>query len=292
MVEQFLQYLKSNQNYSEHTLIAYRNDLIQANEFYKKTFELELGGKLEGKMIRGFVVDLMERGVSSTSIHRKISAQKSFFKHLLRIGVVTKNPTIGITLPKKRKSLPKFVGKADMEFILDAERFTNDFFGQRDKAILECFYFTGIRRAELLNLKETDFDVYQGTLRVLGKRAKERLVPLTSGFNKSLQNYLEAKRSSEKGVSEYLFCTNSEKKMYPKFVYNLVNKYLSTSKTSKKSPHVLRHTFATHMLNNGADLNSIKELLGHESLVTTQVYTHNTIDKLKNIYKQAHPKGE
>jgi integrase/recombinase XerC len=231
----------------------------------------------------------MEQKIVPRSVNRKITTLKTFYKFLLRQGVVAENPMLKIQSPKTSKRLPVFVEKEGMDILLDSIDFGDDFEGQRNKLIIEIFYSTGMRLTELVNLKQLDVDLYQSHLKVLGKRNKERIIPFNPILKEQIKIYLQAKPTLN---DEFLFITSSGAKMYDKLVYRIVNAYLSQITTvDKKSPHVLRHTFATHMLNNGANLNSIKELLGHASLSATQVYTHNTVEKLKNIHKQAHPKA-
>jgi integrase/recombinase XerC len=242
-------------------------------------------------MIRSWLVHLIEQEVVARSVNRKLSTLKSFYKFLIREGELVENPIHKITPPKTSKHLPVFVEKDKMETLFDKIAFGEGYPGIRDKMIMEMFYSTGMRLSELVNLKETDLDFHHDTIKVLGKRNKERLIPFSKKFETLLKSYLDCKKISFGEVND-LFLTDRGRKVYSKMIYNIVIKHLSAVTTlGKKSPHVLRHTFATHLLNNGAELNAVKELLGHASLAATQVYTHNTIDKLKRIYKQAHPKA-
>jgi integrase/recombinase XerC len=286
----FIHYLQFEKRLSKHTLVAYNNDLTQFLEYLHTTYQVNTVEEINHTLIRSWVVHLMEQKVSPRSVNRKITTLKTFYKYLLRQNVVTQNPMLKILSPKTSKRLPVFVEKENMEHLFkQMEEFSYNFEGQRNKLIIELFYATGIRLSELINLKQANVDMYNCQLKVLGKRNKERIIPFTNKFKKSIEHYLNFKMDLPQ---EYLLVTEKGKKLNEKFVYTLVNNYLSQVTTiDKKSPHVLRHTFATHMLNNGADLNAIKELLGHTSLSATQVYTHNTIEKLRNIHKQAHPKG-
>jgi integrase/recombinase XerC len=232
---------------------------------------------------------MMEQKISARSINRKITTLKTFYKYLLRQGLVTENPMLKIQPPKTSKKLPVFVEKEKMDLLLDNVTFEEGEEGQRNRLIIELFYATGMRLSELINLREKDVDLYSGQLKVLGKRNKERIIPFSNELKRTIESYHAIKSFKD---SEFLLVNSSGEKLYEKLVYKIVKQYLSLVTTiDKKSPHVLRHTFATHMLNNGADLNAIKELLGHANLSATQVYTHNTVEKLKNIHKLAHPKA-
>lgn len=291
--EEFLQYLRFTKRFSEHSVLAYKNDLEAINQFAIEQFEISTPRAWSYMMIRSWIVSLMDSGLDPRSVNRKISALRSFFRFMLKEGMVSENPTRKITGPKTSKKLPVFVDQSATIHLLDHLEFGEDFKGQRDKLIIETFYRTGIRLSELLGLRAKDVDLQNQTFKVLGKRNKERIIPFASNFSVSLSAYLMVRSGlTETENSEYLFCMENGEKIYPKYVYRLVNKSISEVCTlTKKSPHVLRHTFATHMLENGADLNAIKEILGHANLSATQVYTHNTIEKLKNIHSQAHPRG-
>jgi len=233
----------------------------------------------------------MELNTSPKTINRKISTLKSFYKFLLKKGIINYNPLLKVVTPKVPKRLPLFVSENDMQNLLDKIEFENSFEGKRNKLILELFYVSGIRLTELINLKINDIDLENSLVKVLGKRNKERLIPINKTFILNLKSYLNEAKNIRKS-NNYVFLTLKGEKIYQKLVYRIVNYYLSIVTTiSKKSPHILRHTFATHMLNNGADLNAIKEILGHSSLAATQVYTHNSLKKLKTIYNQAHPRA-
>jgi len=288
----FFNYLQYEKRFSAHTLKAYQTDLGQFSTYLQAEFDIDDPAEANHQVIRSWVVQLMEEGQAATSVNRKISALKTFYRFLTREGRVEDNPMSKIVAPKSGSKLPVFVEQKHTDNLFDQIDFENDFDGTRDRLILELFYHTGMRRAELMNLKEQDVDWHTNTLKVLGKRNKERLIPFGPELAGALQNYLKQKR--DKGLTnEHLLVTAKGAKLYPKLVYRVVNRYLSlVTSVGKKSPHVLRHTFATHMLNNGADLNAIKELLGHANLSATQIYTHNSFDKLKTIYKTAHPRAE
>ena len=291
-VEEFLNYLKFEKRCSPHTQVSYQTDLIQFTDFTLEKENCEDILQVDHKMIRRWIVFLFESGITSRSINRKLSTLKSFFKYLLKAKLVIHNPLDKVIAPKINKRLPEFVDDKQMDILLDEIAFGDDNTGKRNKMIIELFYFTGIRLSELINLKEADIDLYSQTIKVLGKRNKERIIPINKEFFDSLKYFIKNKHDSDTKDCDYLFCNKSGRPLKPMAVYRIVNEYLKLiSSTDKKSPHVLRHTFATHMLNRGADLNAIKELLGHANLSATQVYTHNTFEKLTKIYKQAHPRA-
>jgi integrase/recombinase XerC len=241
--------------------------------------------------VRAWMISLIERGCVTSTVHRKMSALRAFFRYMRKHGMSSTDPMSGVKLPKKAKQLPVFVAEEALDRLLDDYQFGDNFSGVRDRTIIEFLYLTGMRRSELISLRDEDVDLSSGQVRVTGKRNKQRVIPLVGSFIKSLEVYLES-RSKAGHAGDCFFVTEKGNKMYDKGVYNIVKRYLSMVTTvEKKSPHVLRHTFATHMLNHGADLNSIKELLGHASLSATQVYTHNTFEQLKKVYKQAHPRA-
>lgn len=290
--EKFLQFIQIEKRYSENTLLSYKKDLEQFQVFLHLQYGDVQPEQAVFHQVRSWVVYLMQEGVNPRSINRKLSTLRSFYKYLLRTGVIQQNPMQGLQGPKTSKRNPPFVPESGMAQLLDKLVFPEGFEGVRDRTLLETFYFTGIRRAELMGIREKDIDFGMHTLKVLGKRNKERLIPLSPVLEEQLKKYIREK--SEAGfVSENLFVDNKGRPVQARFVYSLVNKYLSAVTTiERKSPHILRHTFATHMLNNGAELNAIKEIMGHASLAATQVYTHNSLEKLKQVHKKAHPRSK
>lgn len=291
--ESFLKYLKFEKRYSNHTLSSYETDLDQYIDFCMKQNDFNKDINTNHYLIRKWIVELIENGLSTRTVNRKISSLKSYYKFLIRNNHVQINPMDKVLQPKFNKSLPHFVEEKQMDLLLDRVDFDDTMSGQRDKLIIEVLYSTGIRLNELINIKLKDFDEHKSTILVLGKRNKERLIPLSVELNKIVSRFIILRQEKFSDISnDYLFITEKGEQLYPKFVYRLVNKYLSMVTTiDKKSPHILRHTFATIMLNNGADLNAIKEFLGHSNLSATQIYTHNSFEKLKSIYKQAHPRA-
>jgi integrase/recombinase XerC len=291
-VIEFLQYLKVEKRYSEHTLLAYSKDLEQFGGYLNNTYGISSINLAKPPQIRSWLVSLMEAGLKTRSVNRKLSSLKTFFLYLNKNQIQKDNPLHKVNSPKNSKRLPSFIIQDQMETLHD-EMPENSFSSIRAKAIIELLYGTGIRLSELINLNILDINLIAGTIKVLGKRNKERIIPVTDHLVKIMERYLQ-ERMQIKGIDHnFVLITDKGKKIYPKLVYRIVNKDLSRiTSADKKSPHVLRHTFATHMLNNGAGLNEIKEILGHSSLSATQVYTHNTIEKLKNVYNQAHPRAK
>ena len=291
--ESFLQYLKAEKRYSPHTVKSYSNDLDKFSMFLINKGQPEDPLEASSYDIRAWIVDLIGNDYSAVSVHRKISCLRVFFKYMRKEGLIEGDPMQKVALPKREKRLPVFVEEKSMSNLLDEYNFSDDFAGIRNKTMIEMLYLTGMRRAELIGLKDNDIDLAALTVRVTGKRNKQRIIPLVKSFVITLEDYINKRDEAiEKKENEWFFVTDKGNKLYDKFVYNKVKRYLSAVTTSdKKSPHVLRHTFATHMLNRGADLNSIKELLGHANLSATQIYTHNTFEKLKKTYTQAHPRA-
>ena len=286
-LKNFLDYISKEKRYSIHTLTSYKTDLNQFFLFLNTEFSISDPTKVTFKIIRNWISHLLDTGLKSVTVNRKISSIKSYFKFIEMSGYSNYNPTLKLISPKTSKRLPVFVEKNNIDNLLDNNFFNEDFEGRRDKLIIELFYFTGIRLSELLNIKISDINFNNSSVKVLGKRNKERLIPLNFELAKNLKNFI-----SENNLSKFLFTDINHKKLYPKKVYRIVNYYISkVSSLKKRSPHILRHSFATHMLNNGADINAIKELLGHANLSATQIYTHNSIAKLKSVHNQAHPKG-
>jgi integrase/recombinase XerC len=291
--ELFLNYIKFEKRYSLNTFCAYKKDLEQFFTFLLSAYQTEDEISINHLMIRSWLVYLMENKINPRSVNRKITTLKSFFKFLKKEGVIVENPMSKILSPKTNKRLPVFVEKDKMDQLFDNIIFENTYIDQRNRLILELFYATGMRITELVNIQMKDIDIYNSNLKVLGKRNKERIIPFSNKIKETIIQYLALKNQYFPTIPENsFFLTKGGKKIYQKLVYRVVNYYLSMITTiDKKSPHVLRHTFATHMLDNGADINAIKEILGHANLSATQIYTHNTIEKLKTIYKQAHPKA-
>ena len=292
-IQSFLDYLKFEKRYSGHTLISYETDLKDFFDFLQTTFGETPIKLISHTFIRSWLAQLKENGLVSKSINRKISTLKSFFKYHLKNGVIEETPMSKIITPRSGKRLPVFIKEEDIARLIASIQHTEDWKGLNVKMIITLFYVTGMRLSELVNLKEKQVDSGKLQIKVLGKGNKERIIPLNIELIKSIQEYLKLKKKEFDNPEEFLLVTGKGKKMYPKYVYLLVRKYLGKElKTlDKKSPHVLRHSFATHLANNGADLNAVKELLGHSSLASTQIYTHNTIEKLKNVHKKAHPKS-
>ncbi len=292
--ESFLQYLQIEKRYSPHTVRSYKNDLDQ---FYSYLSDHDIPGEPSGitsGAVRQWIVSMLADDYSTVSVHRKISCLRVFFKYLRKEGVIKADPLEKVVLPKRKKTLPSFVEEKALDNLLDDYDFGEGFEGIRNRTIIEMLYLTGMRRAELINLRNADVDLAEGTLKVIGKRNKQRIIPIVIPYIKRLEEYRRIRNEHAADDPDgWFFLTGKGNKLYDKFVYNTVTRYLSMVTTiEKKSPHVLRHTFATHMLNRGADLNSIKELLGHANLSATQIYTHNTFDKLKEVYNKRHPRGK
>jgi len=293
MIQSFIDYLKFEKHYSPHTIRSYQDDLVQFFDYIALQFgEQSLKG-ITPPLIRSWLASLKEEGVSNRSITRKISTLKSFFKYQMRSGEVEQSPMIAITSPKISKRLPVYVEQQDIAALFGSISFPDDWEGWTDRLLLAVFYHTGIRLSELLHLQERQVDRGNRNIKVLGKGNKERIIPVGPVLMGEIEAYCLKKRAEfESPDVQYLFVGKKGKKLYQKYVDRVVKKYLSEVTTiDKKSPHVLRHSFATHLMNAGAELNSVKELLGHSSLAATQVYTHNTIEKLKDVYKKAHPKA-
>lgn len=292
-IQPFIEFIQVEKRYSTHTILSYSKDLEQFQVFCRLQYQLEDIDYATYQHIRSWIVHLMNEKITPKSINRKISTLRSYYKFCLKRQFIKTSPVYGIQGPKVPKRNPVFVPESQMNKLFDQLKFPDDFEGHRDKMILELFYCTGMRKAELIGLKLNDIDFYQGTIKVLGKRNKERLIPAVPLLLSSIKKYLELRAIEKFSIeTNILFISLKGKSLNPGKVYTIVNKYLQGVTTvEKKSPHILRHTFATHMLNNGADINGIKEILGHSSLAATQVYTHNSFERLKNIHKKAHPKG-
>ncbi|MFN3490239.1 MAG: tyrosine-type recombinase/integrase [Emticicia sp.] len=293
MVSFFLQHIKYEKRLSHHTVTAYEGDLKQFSAFLLFQYEFKEPEKADFQMIRSWIVALVDEKIENRSINRKIATLRTFYNFLLRHQSITTDPMLKIKALKTDKTLPKYVEEKPMENLLDDMEFSDDFSGLRDKLVLELLYGTGMRLAELIGLKITDLNLYNNTLMVLGKRNKQRIIPVNKSLIEAIKKYLTLRTDIiDDTTNTHLIVTDSGTQAYPVFIQRLVKKYLSlVTSLEQRSPHVLRHTFATHLLNRGADLNAIKDLLGHTSLAATQVYTHNSIEKLKKVFKQAHPKA-
>ena len=289
----FFDYLRFEKRYSAHTLISYQTDLEEFFLFSKEQFSVSSVQGVNYNMVRSWLALLKEQGISTRTINRKISSLRSFFKFQMREGVIDQSPMTQVVTPKNGKRLPVFVKKEDMkELIAMLTSSTEDWDSMNARTLITIFYSTGMRLAELLNLKDAHIDLPRKTVKVLGKGNKERMIPLIPAAIDVIRTYQSQKKKVFERTDDRFLVTPKGRKLYPRYAYNLVNKYLSQVKTlDKKSPHVLRHSFATHLVNQGADLNAVKELLGHSSLAATQVYTHNSIEKLREVHKKAHPRA-
>ena len=292
LVDSFLEYLRLERNYSERTIVSYETDLREFEEYFQ---EVDAGldfKKIDADIVRRWMVHLMDEGRAATSVNRKLSTLRSFYRFLLRRKEVVINPMLKVVGPKKKKPLPFFVREKDMDRLLDESLFEEGFEGCRDRLILEMFYATGMRLSELIGLNDADVDLSAKLIKVTGKRNKQRLIPFGNEMEEDLLIYIKVRNETLPEGTKAFFVRKNGMRMYPLQVYRLVRKSLSKVVTLKKrSPHVLRHTFATAMLNGKAEMRAVKELLGHESLVTTEVYTHTTFEELKKVYELAHPRA-
>jgi integrase/recombinase XerC len=284
-IQPFLEYLKFEKRFSRHTIISYQTDLIAFFDYLQLSYNGISFDQLSHIYIRGWLASLKEKGMTAKSINRKISSLRSFFKYQIKMGLIEQTPMTKI-------NAPKFIAKKDIATLFDQVEFSDDWKGKTARLIFLLFYNTGMRLSELINLKQENIDFSNHSIKVLGKGNKERIIPMGNELFNEIKNYIDSKKEIENKNTVILLINEKGKILAPRSVYAIVKHYLSLVTTiDKRSPHILRHSFATHLSNNGADLNAIKELLGHSSLAATQVYTHNTIEKLKNIYKQAHPKA-
>lgn len=292
-IKSFINYIRVEKRYSEHTVRAYSDDLVQFSEYLEKEFPSTNILSAGQASVRKWVLHLLDGNTGPRSLRRKLSSLNTYYKYCLKQKRIEKNPVSGIVLPRLEKNLPEFINNTSIDNLFSSPQFREGFQGLRDRLVLELFYATGMRLSELTGLELDSYDPSRREIRVLGKRNKERLIPLTEMVIQVLEEYLLARRENFPGVEHnQLIVTNTGAPSYPRMIQRLVRKYLVQSTTlEKKNPHLLRHTFATHMLNNGADLNAVKELLGHANLAATEIYTHNTYEKLKSIYKQAHPRA-
>ena len=291
-IQKFIRYLKFEKRYSIHTQKAYEVDLVQFNDYLESEYESSM---LEATdvMIRSWMMSMIGSSCSKRSLNRKLSSLRQFYKYALRNNLLANNPMLRVISMKTDKKIPSFISEKEMTHLLEDVNYSDDYEGVRDKAILQMFYYTGMRLSELIALKVDDIDFSLNQVKVLGKRSKERIIPLLNTHLLDLKRYLSVREDFFSPPKSHLFLTTSGNILYPKLVYRFVNSYISrVSNVSQRSPHVLRHAFATHMLNDGADLNAVKEILGHVSLTSTQIYTHNSAEQLKKVYKQAHPRGD
>jgi integrase/recombinase XerC len=292
VIQPYLDYLKFAKRYSKHTVISYQTDLISFFDYVLTQYGETPLNQLSHIYIRSWLASLKDEGLTSKSINRKISSLKSFFKYQLKTGTIKQTPMVKIVSPKNEKRLPNFVADKDIKTLFEHVEFPDTWQGQTERLLMLLFYNTGMRLSEVINLKDSQVNFASQALKILGKGNKERIVPVSPEILKEIKIYQQARNSLIINRPDLLLMTEKGKPLAARSVYSSVKKYLSLVTTiEKRSPHVLRHTFATHLMNNGADLNAVKELLGHSSLAATQVYTHNTIEKLKNIYKKAHPKA-
>lgn len=292
-ITSFLDYLKYEKRYSQHTIISYQNDLEQFFTYLANEYDCPPVSEIIPTFVRSWLAGMREDKISPKTLNRKISTLKSFFRFLMKLGELQQSPMTTIIAPKVGKRLPTFVAEKDMQTLQQDVEFPDTWQGKTDQLLLNIFYATGMRLSELINLQEKHIDFSNAQLKVLGKGNKERILPVSNDLCQQIKAYITDKQKLATEItSNTLFINEKGKILYPKYVYKVVKTQLNKVTTiNKKSPHVLRHTFATHLTNNGADLNAVKELLGHSSLAATQIYTHNTIEKLKDIYKKAHPKA-
>lgn len=291
-IESFANYLKYERQYSDHTITSYVKDIDQYTQYLITHLDLTDIGLANHLHVRSWVVHLMDNDYAAKSVNRKLSSIKTFYKYQKKIGQLLTNPAAKINGPKLSKRLPTVVRKDDIDRGLAVLEEQNTFEAQRDLMLINLLYQTGIRRAELINLKDTDVNVSRKSIKVLGKGNKERLIPISVDLSNMIEGYIALRDAEFDNCDEFLIVTDRGKKMYPKFVYGKVKRWISgVSTVEKRSPHILRHSFATHLADNGAELNAIKELLGHSSLAATQIYTHNSIERLKDVYNKAHPRA-
>ena len=294
LIEKFIDYLQIEKNYSSNTLSAYKKDLIEFKNFINENFDKYPIEHAEYKAIRLWIVELVNKNLSNRSINRKVSSLKSFYKFLVKTDTIGSSPLLAHSPLKQSKKIQVPFSKEEINSLLDSDSFKNDFRGVLQKTIITFFYFTGVRRIELINIKESDINMDSSTIRIMGKRSKERIIPMLPKLKKSIVDYLYL-RSQEfnKETLEYLFVSRTGDQLSEKYVYRTVNEYFKlVSPKVKKAPHVLRHSFATHLINEGADINSVKELLGHSSLSATQVYSHTSMERIKEVFKNSHPRAK
>lgn len=293
--QDFIDYLTCEKRVSVHTAAAYRTDLEQFFAYMKDRLAISSLQDIGSGDIRSWVISIIDdENLSARSANRKMCAVRAFYKYAIRTGLAEHNPATAVITPRYRAKLPEYIAEKDMETLFAADIFPDTFEGLRDRTVIELFYATGIRLSELANIRRQDIDLYTDTVKVSGKRDKERIIPFGSRMHALMDGYLKLfeREHAQGNENYYIFVAANGKHIYPKAVYRIVKRYLDTVTTvSRRSPHTIRHTFATHLLNNGADIYAIKEILGHTSLAATQIYTHNSVEQLKSIYKQAHPRA-
>lgn len=289
----FLNFLISEKRYSSYTIRAYKDDLTQFFSFLTGQYESPDLSEISTAMVKTWLAGLKSGGMQAKSLNRKLSALRSFFKFELAGERIRSSPADQIIAPKNRKRLPAYVSEQDMQRLLQETEFAPGFEGSTEKLAIQIFYLLGLRLSELIHLREEQFNFYASSLKLLGKGNKERVLPITPALAAAVETYIASKPVFDKPSENWLFVDQKGEKLRPKYLYLMVKKYLALVTTlEKKSPHILRHSFATHLMNNGADLNAVKDLLGHSSLASTQVYTHTSIARLQEIHRKAHPKGK
>ena len=294
LIEKFIEYLQIEKNYSVNTLSAYKKDLLEFQKFINENYDKCVIENVDYKTIRSWIVLLVNKKLSNRSINRKVSSLKSFYKFLVKTDTISSSPLIAHSPLKQSKKIQVPFSIDEIGALLDSNFFQNDYRGVLQKTIISFFYFTGVRRIELINLKTSDINMNSSTIRIMGKRNKERIIPMLPKLKESINEYLKIKSQEfNYKISEYLFISKSGIRLSEKYVYRTVNEYFKlVSPKVKKAPHVLRHSFATHLINEGADINSVKELLGHSSLSATQVYTHTSMERIKEVFKNSHPRAK
>tara|TARA_B100000614_G_scaffold38291_1_gene30662 strand:- start:603 stop:1490 length:888 start_codon:yes stop_codon:yes gene_type:complete len=294
LIEKFIEYLKIEKNYSVNTLSAYKKDLIEFQVFINENYDKYVIENVDYKIIRSWIVLLVNKNLSNRSINRKVSSLKSFYKFLVKTDTINSSPLIAHSPLKQSKKIQVPFSKDEIGALLDSDFFKSDYKGVLQKTIISFFYFTGVRRIELINLKTSDINMDSYTIRIMGKRNKERIIPMLPKLKESINEYLKIKSQEfNNEISDYLFISKSGIQLSEKYVYRTVNEYFKlVSPKVKKAPHVLRHSFATHLINEGADINSVKELLGHSSLSATQVYSHTSMERIKEVFKSSHPRAK
>ncbi|MBS1489474.1 MAG: tyrosine-type recombinase/integrase [Bacteroidetes bacterium] len=292
MGDSFLKYIRFQKRYSPQTILSYQTDLTQFQQYLNSEFDNTPSQEANHGLIRSWIVSLVESGLDPVSINRKIACLRSYYKFLLKQELISKNPTDKIKILKTKKKLPHFVHEKEMNTPFEQpQKERSAFERHRNEVVIELLYGTGMRLSELIGLKDTSLNLHDHTLKVLGKRNKERIIPFTAELARLLKDYIKVRNLDIEKKSDYLLVTSASKPLYPMLVNRIVKEYLKEANVEKKSPHVLRHTYATHLLNHGAEINAVKDLLGHSSLAATQVYTHNSMEKLKKVFDQAHPKA-